>query len=111
MDKPIDFPGAKQEGAPPPPPNPTAVVCHTCSYFLATKWNETVVIRGECRRHAPTIERINGEPWGVWPIVRGGDTCGEHPARSADIQYRLARYVAVRSQEEASDIVAPGQVL
>lgn len=54
--------------------------CENCFYFLSHSPTDTV--EGICRRYPP-MTWFGFTPWSPsskshWPIVKGGDWCGEH---------------------------------
>lgn len=55
--------------------------CATCKWWNPWGGLESISA-GECKRHAPWLDRRNGG--GVWPQVNRNDWCGEHECREPD---------------------------
>jgi rubrerythrin len=55
--------------------------CATCVFFSAHRpnWSDRPSSRGQCRRHAPVIDKAEeGRLRTVWPMVDQDAYCGDH---------------------------------
>jgi hypothetical protein len=57
------------------------VTCATCVFFSPPPFHSAFAgehPRGQCRRHAPTIDRTDRGLRTIWPLVSDDGFCGEH---------------------------------
>jgi hypothetical protein len=69
-------------------PDVPAIACGRCLYWLP--FTDTA---GECRRHPPVVDFVDGSPESAWPATFATDWCGEFrpdpdPAPSVAVQPR-----------------------
>ena len=72
--------------------------CCDCRFFVEVERlnDEDCTVRGECKKLPPTVIHGTTGDTGTWPIIEGGDWCGEFEltpnARRAFEAERLERW-------------------
>lgn len=57
------------------------VTCATCAFFSPPLFPSRFagqVVKGQCRRHAPMLDRTDQGVRTIWPLVADDAFCGEH---------------------------------
>ena len=61
------------------------IECQTCAYWSSSSRDQTARHSsdaapqlGQCRRHAPTLQRSDQGLRGMWPTTHAMQWCGEH---------------------------------